>query len=63
MRLEFFTYYGLNNEDALLRPKIAYDIADGFEVQLGANIFVGEMGNFGQYNENDMLFMKVRYDY
>lgn len=63
LRLEFFTYYGINNEDALLRPKISYDIADGFEVQLGANIFVGEMGNFGQYDENDMLFMKVRYDF
>ncbi len=63
LRLEFFTYYGINNEDALLRPKIAYDFADGFEVQLGANIFVGEEGNFGQYDENDMLFMKVRYDF
>jgi hypothetical protein len=63
LRLEFFTYYSINNEDALLRPKIAYDIADGFEVQLGANIFVGEEGNFGQYDGNDMLFMKVRYDF
>ncbi|RLC53780.1 MAG: hypothetical protein DRH89_10225, partial [Candidatus Cloacimonadota bacterium] len=63
LRLEFFSYYGINNEDALLRPKVVYDIADGFEVQLGANIFVGEEGNFGQYNENDMLFMKVRYDF
>jgi len=63
LRLEFFTYYGINNEDALLRPKISYDLADGFEVQLGANIFVGKEGNFGQYDENDMLFMKVRYDF
>jgi len=63
LRLEFFTYYGINNEDALLRPKIAYDLADGFEVQLGANIFVGEEGNFGQYDKNDMVFMKVRNDF
>ena len=63
LRVDFFTYYGINNKDALLRPKVVYDIADGFEVQLGANIFVGEEGNFGQYNENDMLFMKVRYDF
>ena len=63
LRLELFTYYGINNEDALIRPKVVYDIADGFEVQLGANIFVGEEGNFGQYDENDMLFMKVRYDF
>jgi hypothetical protein len=60
LRLEFFTYYGINNEDALLRPKIAYDFADGFEVQLGANIFVGEEGNFGQYDENDMIYLKLK---
>lgn len=63
LRIEFFTYYGINNEDALLRPKVVYDLADGFEVQLGANIFMGEKGNFGQYNENDMVFLKVRYDF
>ncbi|RLC54349.1 MAG: hypothetical protein DRH79_00690, partial [Candidatus Cloacimonadota bacterium] len=63
LRVEFFTYYGIDNKDALLRPKVVYDIADGFEVQLGANIFAGEEGNFGQYDENDMMFMKVRYDF
>ncbi len=63
IRLEFFSCYGVNNEDALLRPKIAYDLADGFEAQLGVNIFVGEMGNFGQYDKNDMLFIKIRYDF
>ena len=63
LELSLFSYYGINNEDALLRPKIAYDLVDGFEVQLGANIFVGEKGNFGQYNENDMIFLKVRYDF
>jgi len=63
LELNLFSYYGINSEDALLRPKIIYDFADGFEVQLGANIFVGEEGNFGQYNENDMVYMKVRYDF
>lgn len=63
LQFDIFGYYGINNEDALLRPKISYDIADGFEVQLGANIFVGDDGNFGQYDENDMLFLKVRYDF
>ncbi len=60
LRLEFFTYYGINNKDALLRPKITYDFTDGFEVQLGANIFIGEEGNFGQYNENDMIYLKLK---
>ncbi len=63
LQIEFFTYYGINNEDALLRPKVVYNLADGFETQLGTNIFVGEKGNFGQYDENDMIFLKVRYNF
>ena len=43
----------------ILRPKIAYDFADGFEVQLGVNIFVGEEGNFGQYDDNDMVYIEL----
>ncbi|MCD4820364.1 MAG: hypothetical protein K8S23_16925 [Candidatus Cloacimonetes bacterium] len=61
LHFEFFTYYGINNQDALIRPRISYEFADGFDFQLGANIFVGDEGNFGQYDENDMIYIKVRY--
>jgi len=63
LELSLFSYYGINDNDALLRSKLSYDLYDGFEIQLGANIFVGEEGNFGQYNDNDMVYMKVRYDF
>ncbi len=61
--IELFTYVGLNNEDALIRPKISYSFADGFDMQLGANIFVGKEGRFGQYAENDMLYLKLKYSF
>jgi hypothetical protein len=61
--VEFFSYIGLNNEDALIRPKVTYNFADGFEVQGGANIFLGEKGRFGQYKDNDMLYVKVKYSF
>lgn len=61
--LELFTYVGLNNEDALIRPKITYAFADGFEVLGGANIFLGDSGNFGQYSDNDMVYMKLKYSF
>ncbi len=63
LRLELFSYIGLNNSDALIRPKITYDLADGFELLLGANIFVGSEGNFGQYDNNDMIYAKVKYSF
>ncbi|NOX37701.1 MAG: hypothetical protein GXO78_09210 [Calditrichaeota bacterium] len=63
LHLEFFTYVGLNHQDALIRPKITYDVADGFSVLIGANIFTGDEGLFGQYGENDMLYIKVKYSF
>ena len=61
--LELFTYIGVNNEDALIRPKISYAFADGFDVQFGANIFVGDKGRFGQYYANDMIYTKIKYSF
>lgn len=63
LRFELFSYIGLNNSDALIRPKIIYDLADGFELLLGANVFVGSQGNFGQYDNNDMLYTKIKYSF
>ena len=61
--IELFSYIGLNNSDALVRPKISYDFADGFDIQLGANLFFGEEGRFGQYDANDMLYLKFKYSF
>ncbi len=63
LRLELFSYVGLNEPDALLRPKIVYDLTDGLELLLGSNIFLGDSGLFGQYNGNDMVYAKVKYSF
>lgn len=63
LTLELFSYIGLNNNDALIRPRLYYDLSDGFELQLGANIFTGDAGSFGQYDENDMVYAKVKYSF
>jgi hypothetical protein len=61
--LELFSYIGINNEDAFIRPKVTYNFADGFEVLGGANIFLGDKGRFGQYKDNDMLYVKFKYSF
>ncbi len=63
MWLELFSYVGLNSEDALIRPKIIWSFADGFDIQGGANIFVGDSGRFGQYDPNDMIYIKMKYSF
>ena len=67
--LQFFSYVGLGSEDyipkdALLRFSGAYDLADGFELIVGTDIFVGdEEGDFGQYGDNNLVYTKVKYSF
>jgi len=63
LTLELFSYVGLNNNDALVRPRIYYDLYDGFELLAGANLFFGDEGRFGQYDDNDMLYVKLKYSF
>jgi len=63
LNLSFFMYYDFNNEASLIRPKITYDLADGFEVLLGANIFTGTTGMFGQFNDNDMVYTQAKFSF
>ncbi len=68
LTLQLFSYVGLNNKDALVRPSFSYDLADGFEILGGANIFVRNndsenAGLFGYYDDNDMVFLKVKYSF
>ena len=64
LHFELFSYMGLTDGDALIRPKISYDFEDSFNILLGANIFVGdEQGQFGQYGDNTMIYMKIKYNF
>ena len=64
LHLELFSYIGITGEDALIRPKITYDFDDSFSILLGANIFVGSReGQFGQYQDNSMVYTKIKYNF
>ncbi len=61
--LELFSYYDFEFGDALIRPRMLYDYSDSINLQLGANIFTGTEGMFGQYNKNDMIYGKIIYSF
>lgn len=63
LNLELFSYIGLNDGDALIRPKVTYDFVDGFQIMVGANLFVGDEGQFGEYDKNDMIYTKLKYSF
>lgn len=63
LNLNLFSYIGLNSKDALIRPSVEYDISDGIKFIVGANIFVGDSGYFGQFDENDIGYIKLSYSF
>lgn len=64
LHLELFSYIGLSDNDALIRPKVTYDFDDSFSILMGANIFVGDQeGQFGQYQDNSMVYAKIKYNF
>ena len=64
LHLELFSYIGLSDNDALIRPKITCDFDDSFSAVLGGNVFVGEPdGQFGQYKDNTMIYTKIKYNF
>lgn len=63
LNVELFSYIGLDNGDALVRPKVTYDFIDGFQIQLGANLFFGDEGQFGRFDKNDMIYTKIKYSF
>jgi len=56
LTVEVFSYVGLAAPDALIKPKVTLDVSDGLEVFAGAYIFLGDSGDFGQYDENDGVY-------
>ena len=59
--LELFTYYSISNGDALIKPKVSYKYSDELELSTGAYIFVGDKdGVFGQYEDNNMIYVKSK---
>lgn len=65
---ELFAYMGFDPEDlsesanALLRPSLTYSLEDGVEIQSGVEIFLGdESGKFGQYEDNTMAYVSLRW--
>ncbi|MEN8249733.1 MAG: DUF1302 family protein [Bacteroidota bacterium] len=63
VRLEWFSYHGLNNGDALMRLRGFYYPHDAVSIELGSNVFTGTEGTFGQYNDNDMIYTRIKYNF
>lgn len=63
LTLSLIAFYSPSDQDAYLRPTVAYHLTDQFTVTAGANVFVGaqHFTPFGQLDANDNLFVRLTY--
>lgn len=47
----------------MVRPKLSYEFSDRIIGRLGADLFGGSKGFFGQFNKNDRLYSEIEYTF
>ena len=62
LNLSLFVFYSPTDSDSYWRPSLAYRIDDKWRIDVGANIFLGdEIHTFwGQFDQNDNVYVRVR---
>jgi hypothetical protein len=60
-----FAFYSPADNDYLIRPRVTYKVSDNLSAALGANLFGGEKRTtfFGQFDQDDNVYLTVRYDF
>jgi hypothetical protein len=63
LKLSSFAYVGLNNGDVFDRSSIDYAFTDAFHLSTGIDLFIGDEGLFGQYKDNNEVWLKAKYSF
>ncbi len=61
--IDAFSYIGLNEPDGLVKAGMSWAPTDGLSFRTEANFFFGENGQFGVYDDNDLVVISVGYSY
>ncbi|MDX1706428.1 hypothetical protein [Pseudidiomarina sp.] len=63
LTLSLFTFYSPTANDGYLRPTLDYRLDDHWSFTTGLNLFFGEQRQtfFKQFNDNNNLYLRVRY--
>ena len=65
LEASFFAFYSPTDDDAHLRPRLTWQLSDRWKATVGANSFFGkhDWTEFGQLEDNDNLYVRVRYSF
>jgi hypothetical protein len=63
LTLSNIVFYHLNDNECYDRMAVEYAATDAFRFSLGADVFIGADGRFGQYQDNTQVWMKAKYSF
>lgn len=63
LTLTTMLYYDLNENEIYTRPKVDYALTDALHLMMGADIFCGDGGDFGNYRNNSQVWVKAKYSF
>lgn len=63
LTLSSFAYIGINDGDVFDRSSINYALTDELHLSAGIDIFVGDEGMFGQFKDNNEVWVKAKYSF
>jgi len=63
LKPELLGLYDWADGSWMLRPKLAYEFSDQITAKLGADLFGGSNGLFGQFDKNDRIYSEVEYTF
>lgn len=61
VKSEILWYAGLNEMDSMIKPQLTWMPGNGFQAAAGGWFFLGDEGQFGQYSDNNGIFMSASY--
>ncbi|MGD9157123.1 MAG: hypothetical protein PVG39_01830 [Desulfobacteraceae bacterium] len=56
-------YYDISAQEYFNRFEVGWDASDSLNFSVGADIFEGDTGTYGQYEQNSQLWFKAKYSF
>lgn len=56
-------YVGIDELEFFARSGVDYALTDGLHLEAGIDVFAGDKGIFGQYKDNNEIWIKAKYSF
>jgi hypothetical protein len=63
LTLSSMGYFGINEHECFVRSSMDYALTDELHLLLGLDLFFGDEGMMGQYDDNDEVWMKAKVNF